>query len=78
MDAAEFISPGVERTPGRRRRQRDRRSRKPIGQRRNQRVLFYPPLELPDAETNEDRDHGERKEAEAEPRPSCGCAHFGS
>ena len=78
MDAAKFICLGVERTPCRCGRQRDRRSREPFSQRRDQRMLFYPPLELPDAETNEGSHHNKREKAKAEARPSRCRGHFGS
>src|SRR5581483_9554776 len=50
--------------------------RQPPRQRRNQRMLFDAPLELPDAEADKGRNHGEREQAEAKLPPSCHLTHF--
>src|SRR6185312_5138509 len=75
--AAEFVVRCSECVPLRGGRQRQGRSRQPLGQRRDQRVLLDAALQLPDAEAGEDRDHHQGEDAEAEARLSR-ALHFGA
>jgi len=65
-DAAEFVVGRGQRAPLRSRRQGCGRARQPLGERRDQRMLLGAALQLPEPETDEDRQHRERKNAEAD------------